>query len=136
MAKFCEVCGKGPRSGNLVSHSHRKNKRVWNPNVQRVRVMDGLTPTTKYVVRPACVPERLPAGSPADAKGCPGRRDHRAALLLRLETSGPGMVQSPGKDGIDMRVEKLMLGAPEAITPFRYKQPALLQGHSSPGYRG
>ena len=26
-----------------------------------------------------------------------------------------------------MRVEKLMLGAPEAITPFRYKQPALLE---------
>ena len=26
-----------------------------------------------------------------------------------------------------MRVEKLTLGAPEAITPFRYKQPALLE---------
>jgi len=49
MAKFCEVCGKGPHAGNQVSHSNRKTKRVWNPNVQRVRVMEGATPTTKYV---------------------------------------------------------------------------------------
>jgi large subunit ribosomal protein L28 len=49
MAKYCEVCGKGVVSGNRVSHSHRKSKRVWAPNVQRVRVLEGSTPMRKYV---------------------------------------------------------------------------------------
>ena len=39
MGKFCEVCNKGTMSGNLVSHSNRKTKRSWAPNVQRVNVV-------------------------------------------------------------------------------------------------
>ena len=39
MAK-CEVCGKGPQFGNNVSHSMRHTKRRWNPNVQRVRLVE------------------------------------------------------------------------------------------------
>lgn len=39
MGKYCEVCKKGTMSGNLVSHSNRKTRRVWSPNVQRVHVM-------------------------------------------------------------------------------------------------
>ena len=39
MAKFCEVCNKGVMSGNLVSHSNRKTRRTWAPNVQSVRVV-------------------------------------------------------------------------------------------------
>ena len=39
MGKFCEVCEKGMMSGHNVSHSNRKTKRVWAPNVQRVRVL-------------------------------------------------------------------------------------------------
>ena len=38
MAKVCDVCGKGPRVGNNVSHAHNKTKRRWLPNLQRVRV--------------------------------------------------------------------------------------------------
>lgn len=38
MAKFCEVCGKGKVSGNLVTFSNRKSKRTWAPNVRRVKV--------------------------------------------------------------------------------------------------
>ena len=34
MGKFCEVCKKGTMSGNLVSHSNRKTKRSWAPNIQ------------------------------------------------------------------------------------------------------
>lgn len=49
MAKFCEVCNKGVSSGNKVSHSNRKSKRVWAPNVQRVRVIEDGTPKRKYV---------------------------------------------------------------------------------------
>ena len=31
------MCGKGPSWGMSVSHSHRRTKRRWNPNIQRVR---------------------------------------------------------------------------------------------------
>ena len=44
MAKYCEVCNKGTMSGNLVSHSNRKTKRTWAPNVQRVTVVVNGTP--------------------------------------------------------------------------------------------
>ena len=37
MASKCEMCGKGPSWGMSVSHSHRRTKRRWNPNIQRVR---------------------------------------------------------------------------------------------------
>ena len=37
MAKQCDFCGKIPQVGNLVSHSNRKTKRLFNPNLQKVR---------------------------------------------------------------------------------------------------
>lgn len=36
MAK-CVICGKGPMTGNNVAHSKLKTKRVWQPNIQRVK---------------------------------------------------------------------------------------------------
>ncbi|MEE8349540.1 MAG: 50S ribosomal protein L28 [Acidobacteriota bacterium] len=39
MSKFCDICGKGPRFGNNVSHAHNLTKRRWNPNLQRVRAV-------------------------------------------------------------------------------------------------
>ncbi len=39
MSKVCEICGKGPRFGNNVSHAHNLTKRRWNPNLQRVRAV-------------------------------------------------------------------------------------------------
>src|SRR5215470_16092146 len=39
----CEICNKGPIYGNRVSHAHNLTKRRWNPNLQRVRVLDGKT---------------------------------------------------------------------------------------------
>ena len=41
MGKFCEVCGKGVKYGNNVSHSNRKT--------QRVRVMVDGTPKRMFV---------------------------------------------------------------------------------------
>ncbi len=38
MAKICEVCGKKKDTGFQISHSHRKSKKVWNANIQKVRV--------------------------------------------------------------------------------------------------
>jgi large subunit ribosomal protein L28 len=41
MAAKCEVCGKQPSFGNNVSHSHRRTRRRWNPNIHRVRAVVG-----------------------------------------------------------------------------------------------
>ncbi|MDS1270642.1 50S ribosomal protein L28 [Lipingzhangella sp. LS1_29] len=43
MASVCDVCGKGPGFGNSVSHSHRRTRRRWNPNIQTVRTKQGGT---------------------------------------------------------------------------------------------
>ena len=37
MAANCDVCGKGPSFGHSISHSHRRTKRRWNPNIQKKR---------------------------------------------------------------------------------------------------
>ena len=34
MSKICQVTGRKPAFGNNVSHSHRKTRRRWNPNIQ------------------------------------------------------------------------------------------------------
>ena len=39
MSAVCELCGKRPRVGMSVSHSHRRTKRRWNPNVQKIRAL-------------------------------------------------------------------------------------------------
>lgn len=44
MAATCDVCGKRPGFGHNISHSHRRTKRRWYPNVQRVRTMVDGTP--------------------------------------------------------------------------------------------
>lgn len=36
MANICEICGKGPATGNNVSHAHNKSRRRWLPNLQKV----------------------------------------------------------------------------------------------------
>ena len=49
VASVCDVCGKGPGFGMSVSHSHRRTRRRWNPNIQRVRALVGKTPKRLYV---------------------------------------------------------------------------------------
>lgn len=39
MARVCDICGKGPTSGNNVSHANNKTRRRWYPNLQTVRVL-------------------------------------------------------------------------------------------------
>ncbi len=44
MSKRCEICDKSKLFGNQVSFSHRKSRRSWSPNIQRVKaVVDGTT---------------------------------------------------------------------------------------------
>jgi large subunit ribosomal protein L28 len=41
MAQVCDVCGKGPRFGNHISHAHNVSKRRWNVNLRPVRAKVG-----------------------------------------------------------------------------------------------
>ncbi|MDQ1402408.1 MAG: large subunit ribosomal protein [Actinomycetota bacterium] len=54
MAAVCEVCGKHPSFGMSISHSHRRTKRRWNPNIQRVRAIVGKT-TKRVNVCTSCL---------------------------------------------------------------------------------
>jgi large subunit ribosomal protein L28 len=49
MAAVCEVCGKHPSFGMSISHSHRRTKRRWNPNIQRVRAIVNGSPKRLHV---------------------------------------------------------------------------------------
>ena len=40
MSRRCDICGKGPTTGNNVSHSNRHTRRVWNANIQNIRVVE------------------------------------------------------------------------------------------------
>lgn len=35
----CSICGKGPNFGNNVSHANNRTRKVWKPNVQRVKTV-------------------------------------------------------------------------------------------------
>lgn len=41
MAHRCEVCGKGPNYGNVVSHANNARRRRWNANLRSVRALVG-----------------------------------------------------------------------------------------------
>jgi large subunit ribosomal protein L28 len=52
MARFCEICEKGPTTGNLVSHSNIKTRTRWLPNLKRMKaVVKGTTKTIKVCTR-------------------------------------------------------------------------------------
>ena len=38
MSRRCEICGKGPLSGNKISHAHNVTGRVFLPNLHSFRV--------------------------------------------------------------------------------------------------
>jgi large subunit ribosomal protein L28 len=43
MALACEICGKKPLFGNIISHANNIRRRRWNPNLRRVKtVIDGV----------------------------------------------------------------------------------------------
>jgi large subunit ribosomal protein L28 len=41
MARVCDLCGKGPRFGNNISHAHNVTKRRWNVNLRSVHALIG-----------------------------------------------------------------------------------------------
>ena len=52
MARRCDICGKGPMSGNTFSKSMNHHRRVWRPNLIDVKTeIDGRTVTVKLCSR-------------------------------------------------------------------------------------
>ncbi|MDR1867823.1 MAG: 50S ribosomal protein L28 [Treponema sp.] len=52
MSRFCAICGKGPLTGNTVSHAKNRAKRVWLPNLISVKtIKNGTTKTIKICAR-------------------------------------------------------------------------------------
>ena len=60
MAKVCSVCNKAPKFGNNRSHSMRATPRRFNVNVQKVRILKGVTPVRVLRLHP------LPQGRQGD----------------------------------------------------------------------
>lgn len=38
MSRICEICRKKTTFGNNVSHSHKKTKRTFKPNIHKAKV--------------------------------------------------------------------------------------------------
>lgn len=55
MARNCEICGKGPSTGNNVSHAHNKTRRRWLPNLQRVRMISSNGSTVRVNACTRCI---------------------------------------------------------------------------------
>jgi large subunit ribosomal protein L28 len=52
MANRCDVCGKGPASGNNVSHANNRTKRTFKPNLHKMRaIVDGTVRRIKVCSR-------------------------------------------------------------------------------------
>ncbi len=43
MSKVCVICGKKPSFGYNVSRAHNRTKKIWHPNIQKIRVIRGGT---------------------------------------------------------------------------------------------
>ncbi|OQX94683.1 50S ribosomal protein L28 [candidate division KSB1 bacterium 4572_119] len=39
MAKQCDICGKKPQVGNIVTHAHNLVKRRFKPNVHKMKIL-------------------------------------------------------------------------------------------------
>ncbi|MGK5086090.1 50S ribosomal protein L28 [Bdellovibrionota bacterium FG-2] len=52
MSRKCDICAKGPTTGNLVSHSNIKTRTRWLPNVKKMKaVVKGNTETVRVCTR-------------------------------------------------------------------------------------
>lgn len=52
MARKCYICGKQTSSGNNVSHSHKKIKRVFKPNIHKTKIeINGKTKQVKICTK-------------------------------------------------------------------------------------
>ena len=81
MAATCDVCGKGPGFGMSVSHSHRRTRRRWNPNIQTVHALTGPSGKT---------PKRLGVCTSCIKAGKVVRASRRGPASLDRSHNSPG----------------------------------------------
>ena len=55
MSRVCSICGKGRQVGFSVSHAHNKTKKVWKPNVQKVRSVSSSGMIKRITVCTRCI---------------------------------------------------------------------------------
>ncbi len=67
MARLCYTCGKGPASGNNVSHAHNKTRRRWLPNLQSVKIVDAEGQRRRVRVCTRCISAGKITKAPATA---------------------------------------------------------------------
>jgi len=71
MARVCYTCGKGPSTGNNVSHANNKTKRRWLPNLQTVKIVDAEGARRRVRVCTRCISagkiQKAPAMAASDA---------------------------------------------------------------------
>lgn len=60
MSQVCDVCGKSPRFGKSISHSHRRTNRTWSPNIQTVRTVVAGTPRRMRVCTSCISANKVP----------------------------------------------------------------------------
>ena len=66
MSRKCEITGKKPQSGNNVSHSKRRTKRVFQPNLQTKKL---LNPATGLMMKVTLSTKALKTLAKWDAEG-------------------------------------------------------------------
>jgi large subunit ribosomal protein L28 len=49
MSRICEICGKKPVKGHMVSHANNKSTKTWYPNLQKIRCIVGKSGEVKRV---------------------------------------------------------------------------------------
>jgi len=54
MAK-CEICEKSVQFGFNVSHSHKKTKKMWRPNIKKIKVVEKNGAIVKKHVCTKCI---------------------------------------------------------------------------------
>lgn len=64
MSRVCELSGKKPQVGHNVSHSERKTRRKYNPNVSKKTIIDPET-GTKLRIRISTRAQRTLLKNPA-----------------------------------------------------------------------
>ena len=72
MALACEICGKGVGRGHKISHAHNVSRRLWKPNLQRVRaIVKGRTKHLRVCTR--CLRSNRVQKAPSVRPGRPAR---------------------------------------------------------------
>ncbi|MCG6987884.1 MAG: 50S ribosomal protein L28 [Gemmatimonadetes bacterium] len=69
MARVCYVCGKGPGSGNNVSHANNKTRRRWLPNLQTVKIVNEQGERVRVRVCTSCISAGKVKKAPAASAG-------------------------------------------------------------------